>query len=90
MAIIIFYAPACVRLTHTYLKGLDWTITKDASDDADVFAAAIAKLQRKNWIVYAKPPFGSPQHVLAYLGSHTHTVAIARCLGSGSVAVPIP
>lgn len=47
-------------------------------DDADVFAAAVRQLRRKNWIVYAKPPFGSPEHVLAYLGRYTHRVAIAN------------
>ena len=26
------------------------------------------QLRRKSWIVCAKPPFGSPEHVLAYLG----------------------
>ena len=33
-------------------------------DDAAVFAAAVQRLRRKNWVVYAKPPFGSPEHVL--------------------------
>ena len=47
-------------------------------DDADVFAAAVRRLRRKNWVVYAKPPFGSPEHVLAYLGRYTHRVAIAN------------
>ena len=50
----------------------------DGYDDADVFTAAIGKLRRKNWIVYAKPPFGSPEHVLAYLGRYTHRVAISN------------
>lgn len=50
----------------------------DGFDDADVFTAAIGKLRRKNWIVYAKPPFGSPEHVLAYLGRYTHRVAISN------------
>jgi len=30
---------------------------------------------KKNWIVYAKKPFGSPQTVLDYLGRYTHRVA---------------
>ena len=47
-------------------------------DDADIFAAAVRRLRRKNWVVYAKPPFGSPEHVLAYLGRYTHRVAIAN------------
>jgi hypothetical protein len=28
-------------------------------------------------VVYAKPPFGGPEQVLAYLGRYTHRVAIA-------------
>ena len=29
-------------------------------------------------MVYAKPPFGGPNHVLEYLGRYTHRVAIAN------------
>jgi hypothetical protein len=29
-------------------------------------------------VVYAKPPFGGPEQVLAYLGHYTHRVAIAN------------
>ena len=29
-------------------------------------------------MVYAKPPFGGPEQVLAYLGRYTHRVAIAN------------
>jgi hypothetical protein len=35
-------------------------------------------LRRLDWIVYAKPPFGGPEQVLAYLGRYTHRVAIAN------------
>jgi len=61
-------------------------------DDADVFAAAIGKLWRKSWIVYAKPPFGSPEHVLAYLGRYTHRVAIAnsRLVSPDQTSVTLP
>jgi Putative transposase/Transposase zinc-binding domain len=52
--------------------------TLDRLADADVFATAIRQLRRKNWVVYAKPPFGSPEQVLAYLGRYTHRVAIAN------------
>ena len=45
---------------------------------APAFAAALRPLRAKRWIVYAKPPFGSPEHVLAYLGRYTHRVAIAN------------
>lgn len=33
---------------------------------------------RRDWIVYAKPPFGGPEQVLAYLSRYTHRVAIAN------------
>jgi len=32
----------------------------------------------KNWVVYAKKPFGSPQTVLDYLGRYTHRVALSN------------
>jgi len=35
-------------------------------------------LYKKAWVVYAKPPFGGPEHVFAYLGRYTHRVAIAN------------
>ena len=44
----------------------------------DVFAAQLAPLRRTEWVVYAKPPFGGPAAVLAYLARYTHRVAIAN------------
>jgi hypothetical protein len=46
--------------------------------DTGCFAETIRALRKKRWITYAKPPFGSPAHVLAYLGRYTHRVAIAN------------
>ncbi len=43
-----------------------------------VFARRLAELRRVDWVVYAKPPFGGPEQVLAYLGRYTHRVAIAN------------
>ena len=42
------------------------------------FDAHLAPLRRKNWFVYAKPPFAGPEAVLAYLARYTHRVAIAN------------
>jgi hypothetical protein len=30
------------------------------------------------WVVYAKPPFGGPEQVLAYLGRYTHRIALSN------------
>ena len=42
------------------------------------FARRLRELRRVEWVVYAKPPFGGPAQVLAYLGRYTHRVAIAN------------
>jgi hypothetical protein len=42
------------------------------------FTGCIKAMQRINWVVYAKRPFGGPAQVLAYLGRYTHRVAIAN------------
>jgi hypothetical protein len=42
------------------------------------FRSLLRSLFRKDWIVYAKPPFGGPQHVLHYLARYTHRVAISN------------
>lgn len=46
--------------------------------DPQAFAALLVPLKRKNWFVYAKPPFAGPEAVLAYLSRYTHRVAIAN------------
>lgn len=44
----------------------------------DAFVRLLGKVRRLEWVVYAKPPFGGPEQVLAYLGRYTHRVAIAN------------
>ena len=43
-----------------------------------VFAQLLQQTHRKDWVVYAKPPFGGPEHALRYLGRYTHRVAISN------------
>jgi hypothetical protein len=42
------------------------------------FQALLKSTCRTDWVVYAKPPFGSPQQVLRYIGRYTHRVAISN------------
>ncbi len=42
------------------------------------FRSFLPSLFRQDWVVYAKPPFGGPQHVLHYLARYTHRVAISN------------
>ena len=42
------------------------------------FLRHLSPVRKKNWIVYAKPPFAGPEAVLAYLSRYTHRVAISN------------
>ena len=46
--------------------------------EQSAFLRFIAPLRKKNWVVYAKPPFAGPEAVLAYLSRYTHRVAISN------------
>ncbi|PHR61764.1 MAG: IS91 family transposase [Robiginitomaculum sp.] len=46
--------------------------------EPDAFAAYLTPLRKTEWVVYAKPPFGGPEAVLAYLSRYTHRVAISN------------
>ncbi len=52
------------------------------------FTVRLGELRRINWVVYAKPPFGAPEQVLAYLGRYTHRVAITTFFGPCCPATP--
>ena len=42
------------------------------------FAERVRALRQSAFLVYAKPPFGGPERVLAYLARYTHRTAIAN------------
>ncbi len=42
------------------------------------FADLIERARAREWVVYAKPPFGGPAQVLSYLGRYTHRVALSN------------
>jgi Putative transposase/Transposase zinc-binding domain len=42
------------------------------------FARWCRTLFRHKWVVYAKPPFGGPEHALRYLSGYTHRIAISN------------
>ncbi len=48
-------------------------------EDSIHFRQLVTALRDKEWVVYAKPPFGgSPEIVLKYLARYTHRVAISN------------
>lgn len=46
--------------------------------DRRLFSKFLRQLFRQKWVVYAKRPFGGPEHVLQYLARYTHRVAISN------------
>jgi hypothetical protein len=46
--------------------------------DERAFAKLVEAARGKEWVVYAKPPFGGAEQVLDYLGRYTHRVAISN------------
>lgn len=59
----VFRAKYCQQLQKTFPQ---W------------YAEGSKECWNKNWIVYAKRPFGSPQSVVEYLGRYTHKIAISN------------
>jgi hypothetical protein len=41
------------------------------------FAELLLTIRRKDWVVYAKRPFGGAENVVRYLGRYTHRIAIS-------------
>lgn len=63
-----------------YLEGLKKLIAGSeisVAADSDIHNC-IKKIYDKEWVVYAKKPFGGPQQVIEYLGRYTHKVAITN------------
>ena len=67
------------QLVGLYEAGkLKFTGQTQTIAEPNAFGRMIRALRKKNWIVYAKPPFAGPQQVLDYLGRYTHRVAISN------------
>lgn len=63
-----------------YLQGLKILIANNkvtVPPDTDM-KHIIQSLFNKDWVVYAKKPFGGPQQVIEYLSRYTHKVAITN------------
>lgn len=57
---------------------LNFFSSLEALRDFKAFLRYLAPVRRKEWVVYAKPPFAGPQQVLDYVGRYTHRVAISN------------
>jgi len=61
-----------------YRKQLLFPGSIEPLQNAFAFADLLRSHEERDWVVYAKPPFGGPQRALEYLGRYTHRVAISN------------
>jgi hypothetical protein len=67
------------QLVQAYTTGkLHFSGALSALHEPQAFATYLTPLHQREWVVYAKKPFGSAQRVLDYLGRYTHRVAISN------------
>lgn len=50
----------------------------EALKEEEAFHRYLAPLEKSDWVVYAKKPFGGAQKALDYLGRYTHRVALSN------------
>jgi Putative transposase/Transposase zinc-binding domain len=75
----VFRGKFLERLRQAFDDGeLVLPTTLSALAAAEAFARWLTPLYRQEWVVYAKLPFGGPEHVLKYLARYTHRVAISN------------
>jgi hypothetical protein len=69
-----------VKALSVVFRGKFLDLLKQAGEKGRIETTSqrVQALREKNWIVYAKKPFGSPQTVLDYLGRYTHRVALSN------------
>jgi hypothetical protein len=75
----LFRGKLLARLQKAHDRGelhLDGAVASLA--DSAGFGRLRDKLYRKRWVVYSKPPFGSVEHAVRYLGHYTHRVGISN------------
>ncbi len=61
-----------------YQKRLQFPGSIEQLQEVCLFHDYLCAMEKRDWVVYAKPPFGGPQQVLKYLGRYTHRVAISN------------
>jgi len=84
----LFPVPALRKMFRgKYLAGLDRLRRKGTLrfvgqsaelSETSHWQRLFADLRHTTWVVYAKAPFGGPEHVLKYLSRYTHRVAISN------------
>jgi Putative transposase/Transposase zinc-binding domain len=74
-----FASKFCAELRELYKQDrLQFHNSIEQLASPEAFSRFLWQLGHKDWVVYAKPPFGGAEHVLNYLARYTHRVAISN------------
>jgi hypothetical protein len=72
----LFRGKLLAKLRHAHSRGrLD---LGPEPLDPEGFRILLDRLERTDWVVYAKRPFGGAEHVVRYLGRYTHRIGISN------------
>lgn len=75
----LFRGKFLAGVRQAYERGeLKLTGSLAALTQPQAFENLLTTLYKRDWIVYAKPPFGGAEQVYRYLGRYTHRVAISN------------
>ena len=67
----------CNAVRQAYADGT-LKISTEIVADTQALDLLFTRSYKTDWHAYAKPPFGGPEHVLAYLANYTHRIAISN------------
>ena len=75
----VFRGKYVAGLRRAYARGeLQFAGSTAELADSAAFEAFLGGQYAKDWVVYAKAPFGGPEQVLKYLTGYTHRVALSN------------
>jgi hypothetical protein len=75
----VFRGKFVAGLKKAFRRGeLNFSGVLKSLNQEPAFRSFLRLLYRNDWVVYVKPPFGGPKHVLHYLARYTHRVAISN------------
>ena len=72
------YKAVFMKGLHSLIQHKAMNLPPDFSTEKTEYKTWKNALYEKNWVIYAKRPFGGPKQVIEYLGRYTHKVAISN------------
>jgi hypothetical protein len=72
------YRALFMKVLHKKIQSKTMSLPPDFSLEKSMYKSWKNALFQKDWVIYAKRPFGGPKQVVEYLGRYTHKIAISN------------